>query len=259
MVLRTHIWNQLRSPEITEARDAGAVVLVPTGATEQHGPHLPMDTDIFSATTVSLRAAELVETIPVLVANILNVGFSPHHMAHPGSLSVRLETFAAVMSDVVKNIWSHGFQKILIVNGHGGNIAPLLSIGNQLTTDGYPVAVCSYWDLIKEECKDILEGSLKTVGHACEFETSVLLHLRPEAVDISAAVTDFRSPWNPDLERDVVTEAGVTFPPVFRKESTGILGDPTLATADKGKELVDAASYKLANFIRLFHEIVLGQ
>lgn len=259
MKLRTHTWNQLRSPEIAEARNAGAVVLIPTGATEQHGAHLPLDTDILSATTVSLRAAELVEEVPVLVANVLHVGFSPHHLAHPGTLSLRLETFVAVLTDVVKNIWSYGFRRILIVNGHGGNIAPLISVGNQLTTDGMPVAVCSYWDFTNQEREDVLEGSRKSVGHACEFETSILLHLRPEAVNQPAAVRDFRPPWNPRLDQDVLTEAGVAFPPVFRAESTGVLGDPTLATADKGQIFIEAASRKLANFIQLFQQTDIGE
>ncbi|MEX2536076.1 MAG: creatininase family protein [Trueperaceae bacterium] len=254
MKLRTNIWNELRSPEIAGARDAGAVVVVPLGATEQHGSHLPLDTDILSATSVCVRAAELSEEPLILVARVLDVGFSPHHMLHPGTLSLRLETFCAVVRDVVQSVRTHGFEKIIFVNGHGGNAAPLYSIAHQLATEGLPMVYCSYWDLIKAEIESILEGSRRSVGHACEFETSLLMHLRPDSVDRGSAVDESRPPWNPKLLRDPVSEAGAVFPPVFTRDSTGVLGDARSGSADKGRQLFETAAARLAELVKIVAE-----
>lgn len=259
MKLRTHSWNALRSPEIAEAAKAGAVVLIPTGATEQHGAHLPMDTDIVSSTAVANRAAELVEEFPVLVASIAQIGFSPECMEHPGTISVRLETFVAMITDVVKSIHAHGFRKIMIVNGHGGNIPPLRATAWQLTTDGYALAIVTYWELIVEEQKRFLKGPVDHIRHACEFETAFMLHLRPAGIEMDLAVDSTTPPWNPKLAHDPLRNDGVFFPSVFRRTGPGLVGAPSHATAETGRQLFDAASSKLAAMVRVFRDTDLGQ
>jgi creatinine amidohydrolase len=255
---RTHNWNALRSPEIAEAARAGAVVLIPTGATEQHGAHLPMDTDIISSTAVANRAAELVES-PVLVASVAHVGFSPECMEHPGTLSLRLETFIALITDVVKSIHAHGFRKVMVVNGHGGNIPPLRAAAWQLTTDGYALAIVTYWELIAEEQKRFLRGPVDHVRHACEFETSFMLHLRPDGVKMDMAVDSVTPPWNPQLTKDPLRNEGVFFPSVFRRTGPGLVGVPSFATPETGRMLFDAAAEKLAAVVRIFRDTDLGQ
>lgn len=254
MKLRTHTWNELRSPEIEMAREAGAIVLVPVGSTEQHGSHLPLNTDILSATRVALGAAELSENPPVLVANVVSVGFSPHHMMRPGAISLRLETFTAIVHDVVRSLQRHGFRKIIFVNGHGGNTAPLSAVAHQLATDGMPMVFCSYFDLIREEIGESLEGSRKTVGHAGEFETSLLLHLRPNSVDFDAAIDVSSPPWNPELPRDPIMDAGGTFPPIFAPNSTGVLGDARKGNAKMGEKLFEVAVRRLGDLVRAVAE-----
>ncbi len=250
MKFRSHVWNELRSPEIAAARDAGAVVVIPIGATEQHGAHLPLDTDVLSATRVALGAAELSKEPPILVAKIASVGFSPHHMMHPGTISLRMETFTALVRDVVVSVRRHGFRKIIFVNGHGGNVAPLSAMAHELAAEGMPIVFCSYWDLIRSEIAETLEGSRKTVGHAGEFETSVLLHVRPEGVRLEAAVDERRPPWNPRLRHDVLVEAGAVFPPIFSSDSTGVLGDARRASTEKGRKLFESAVSRLADLAR---------
>ena len=258
MKLRTHIWNEMRSPEIAEAQRAGAVVLIPTGATEQHGAHLAMDVDILSATTVALRAAEQVKEFPVLVANISHIGFSPECMEHSGTLSLRLETFIAMITDVVKSIHASGFRKIMVVNGHGGNVPPLRAAAWQLTTDGYPLAIVTYWELIVEEQSRFLCGPGDHIRHACEFETSMMLEIRPEGVDMDKAVDCVHPPWNPKLKRDPLRGEGVFFPSVFRKSGPGLVGAPTYSKPETGGKLLGAASDKLARVVRIFRETDLG-
>jgi creatinine amidohydrolase len=259
MKLRTHVWNQLCSPEIAEAQRAGAVVLIPTGATEQHGAHLPMDIDILAATTVAMRAAEQVEDFPVLVANVSHVGFSPECMEHPGTLSLRLETFVAMMQDVVKCIHGHGFRKIMAINGHGGNIPPLRAAAWQLTTDGYPLVIVTYWELIVDEQSRFLCGPIDHIRHACEFETSMMLHMRPDGVAMDKAVNCLHPPWNPKLERDPLRGEGVFFPSVFRKSGPGLVGAPTYAKPETGERLLNAAAAKLAKVVRTFRDTDIGQ
>lgn len=254
MKLRSYVWNELRSPEITIARNAGAVVFVPIGATEQHGAHLPLNTDILSVTSIALAAAKRSKEPPILVAQVANIGFSPHHMMHPGTISLRLETFTALIRDVVTSLHRHGFHKIILVNGHGGNIAPSSAIAHQLTADGMPVVFCSYWDLILSDIAEALEGSRKTVGHAGEFETSLLLHLKPQGVNLEEAVDESRPPWNPKLLHDKIMEIGAMFPPVFVEDSTGVLGDASRGSADKGRMLFEASVRRLVDLARLVAE-----
>lgn len=253
-----HVWNALRSPQIAEAAEAGAVVLIPIGATEQHGAHLPMDTDIYSARAVANRAAELVDDFPVLVANVAEVGFSPGSMEHPGTISLRLETFVALVTDAVRSIAAHGFGKVMLVNGHGGNIPPLRAAAWQLTTDGYPVAVVTYWELIVAEQKRTLTGPLDQIRHACEFETSFMLHLRPDGIEMDLAVDSTTPPWNPNLQADPFRDGGVFVPSVFRRSGPGLVGAPSYATAATGKVLFEAAAAKLAGMIRVFRDTDLG-
>jgi creatinine amidohydrolase len=254
-----HIWNRLRSPQIAAAAAAEAVVLVPTGATEQHGAHLPMDTDIFAASSVANRAAALVQDFPVLVANVADIGYSPGSMEHPGTLSLRLETYVAMITDVVQCIHAHGFRKIMIVNGHGGNIPALRAVAWQLTTDGYAVAIVTYWELIAAEQKRVLTGPLDQIRHACEFETSLMLHLRPDGIEMGDAVDSTSPPWNPQLEKDPFRDKGAFFPSVFRRTGPGLVGAPSFATAAKGKVLFEVAASKLAETIRVFRATDVGQ
>ena len=255
---RSHVWNELRAPEIAEAASAGAVVLIPTGAIEQHGAHLPVDTDIVSATAVALAAAARVEEFPVLVAKTISVGFSPECMEHPGTISLRLETFVAVITDVVRSIQTHGFTRLMVVNGHGGNIPAVRAAAWQLTTDGHPLAVVTYWELIEAEQKRHLRGPIDHIRHACEFETSMMLHLRPEGVAMEKAVDCLAPPWNPRLDRDPIRAEGVFFPSVFRRTGPGLVGAPSHGTGATGEALFDAAAAKLANAIRTFRATDLG-
>jgi creatinine amidohydrolase/Fe(II)-dependent formamide hydrolase-like protein len=112
----------MRRGEIAEAAREGAVVIVPMGAIEQHGPHLPLNTDIYDALAIAQRAAELVEEFPVLVAPPIWWGLSNEHMDLPGTINVRLETLTAVVSDVCHSIHAHGFDKIVLLSGHGGTL-----------------------------------------------------------------------------------------------------------------------------------------
>lgn len=179
-------WKDLRSPELDQLAENDAIVLLPVGAIEQHGPHLPVETDSRLAEEISLRAAEMLNpnTLTV-VAPTVWCGLSEHHMGYAGTISIRYETFAAILRDVCDTIQRHGFSKIMIVNGHGGNVAALKVIVGVLSRElAHPVYALTYCHL--DTCAtgyaDVLEDQ-KNVLHAGEAETSMMLVLTPDRID----------------------------------------------------------------------------
>ena len=203
-----YVWQHMRRDEIAEMRDRDAVVILPIGSIEQHGRHLPVDTDIYAAETVALAAAQaLSPEVPVLVAPPLWTGVSPHHMHFTGTLTLTVDTFSQVISEIVACMWQHGFRHILLLNGHGGNDQTMKATTMKLGAAGIEVAAATYWDLAAEDIAAVLEGERKKVGHACEVETSLMLHLRQELVDMSTTVKDMRFP-PPACPRAVPSTSG---------------------------------------------------
>ncbi|MCC6625819.1 MAG: creatininase family protein [Chloroflexi bacterium] len=245
---RTPIWQRLRRDEIAACREAGAVVLLPLGSTEQHGAHLPVDVDLVCVTAVCQQAAEQATGFPILVAPGVWSGYSPHHMDYAGSLTLSVATFQAVVRETAQAIGHHGFDKIILVNGHGGNVSLMATVAAQATTSGQPLAYCSWWDLIKDDFTTILTGDTKGVGHACEAETSLYLHLVGEGVNMAAAVRDDRWPFLPGFDEGLLRGTGVALPPLLGAWTSGVHGDPTQASAEKGRQLVELASKRLADF-----------
>ena len=258
MTLRTVFWQKLRRPEIAAARDEGAVVLLPIGSTEQHGAHLAVDMDVATATAICARAAVLVTEFPVLVAPSIWSGYSPHHMDNPGTITLRFSTFAAVVTDVIDSILHHGFRHVVLVNGHGGNIGHLTALSTKLGTTGRSVAFASWWNLVGADFESILNGDLKGVGHACEAETSCYLALDPAGVDLTLAVRTEPDSHVVAIDQSAFSTAGVTFPPIFLAGSSGVHGDPTLATAEKGEKILSLAAGRLAAFVRSYRDVDLG-
>ena len=248
--MERYVWQHMRREEIAEMRDHGAVVILPVGSIEQHGRHLPVDTDIFIAEAVALSAAQtLLQEIPVLVAPPIWTGVSPHHMHFTGTLTLSVDTFSQVIREVVTCMWQHGFRHILVLNGHGGNDQTLKSTTLKLGAEGIEIAAATYWDLAAAELAAMVEGDRKKVGHACEIETSIMLYLRQEHVDMNTAVKDLSVP-----PTRMPTGGPVYFWPVFDPGTTGVSGDPTLATAEKGKAFLEVITQNLADFIRTYHK-----
>lgn len=248
--MEKHEWQHLRRDEIAAMRDRDAVVILPVGSIEQHGRHLPVDTDICMAHTAALSAARaLAGEVPVLVAPPLWTGVSPHHMHFTGTLTLTVDTFSQVLCEIVTCMWQHGFRHILLLNGHGGNDQTMKATTLKLGAAGIEVAAATYWDLAAADMAKIVEGERKNVGHACEIETSLMLYLRQELVDMSTAVKDLGIP-----PTRMPTGGPVYFWPVFDPGTTGVAGDPTVATAEKGKAFLEAITRNLADFIRVFHK-----
>ncbi len=241
-----HTW-----PEIKEALKAEKVIVLPVGSTEDHGPHLPLETDALITTEICRRAVEKVPDYALLMPTIY-YGFNEHHMDFPGNTSIEPYHFIDFVFDVCRSVVRHGFKKIIIVNGHGSN-APFLNIvARRVTneTDAICVAV-NWWTM----AIDVIRSILSHASHAGEMETSVMLYLKPEIVDMSKAVRDMdiymgqgRSKF---IWRDFVNPSPVAFMEWWSRFSkTGIVGDPTKATREKGEKIVKAAVENLVEFIK---------
>ena len=240
-------WVNLKAYELRDLAVRGAMVIVPVGSTEQHGPHLPVQVDALLAGEVSRRAARRAwDTAPVVVMPPVWTGLAEHHMSLGGTITLDYATFAALLGDICHSIARHGFGRILILNGHGGNITGLNVLTGELAQElDAIVAMACYWtlDAAAEAFADILEVQTN-VRHAGEAETSMLLALRPDLVDMEAAAR-----IDPPMEGLSARGDAYRWRPIAHWTESGVIGAPAAATAEKGERLLDAAGQAVADTI----------
>jgi creatinine amidohydrolase len=223
------------------------VVLLPTGSTEQHGPHLPLDVDLFLAESVCLEVGRR-SPDRVLVLPPIPYGLNLHHIDFPGTIHVEPETFIAFCLNVTKSVAYHGFEKILLVNGHGSN-GPLINLVARKTvlqTESLCAAV-DYISLTLDAFRKIQETPV--VAHADELETSLYMHLAPERVrsDKMRAGSDVVGDY---LSSDSTSNYPVRFNDYWgRWTQIGVHGDPTAATPEKGEVIFEAAVGRLTAIV----------
>jgi creatinine amidohydrolase len=242
-------WWRLKAADINALAARGAVAIVPVGSTEQHGPHLPTQVDALLAGEVARRAArEVSGRMPVVVTPPVWTGLAEHHMGLGATISIDFATFAALLRGIVGSLHRQRFRRILLLNGHGGNIAALTVIVNDLAVAfGAPIATAADWQLAGAEFGAILERQ-RTVRHACEAETSMLLALAPELVDMAAAANAV-GPTSPELAEVAGTDAVHRYRAFSARTSHGVIGDPRAATREKGEALLDAAARAVAALV----------
>jgi creatinine amidohydrolase len=228
------------------------VVVVPTGSIEQHGPHLPLDTDSFLCTRVAEAAAARASVAePVLVTPTVCFGSSEHHMAFAGTVTLQPETFADTVAEICGSLSEHGLRRQLVVNGHGGNTALLAAAVQQLGFDApvHAVAV-DYWTFARAVVADVRESPPGGMSHACEFETSLMLHLRPESVRRERIAREIVPRRYAGESHDLFGGGDVRAHWKTHEVSTsGVMGAPDLATEEKGRRLFDACAEGLAALI----------
>ena len=242
-------WEQLRSPQLKSLADVNAIVVVPVGSMEQHGLHLPVKVDALLATEVARRAALKVQTHqPILVTPTVWCGLAEHHMDFCGTLTLDFETFHALLRNLCRSIRHHGFRRIFLLNGHGGNIAALNVICSELVREleGLRVVSGTYWTLpeVAEKFAEILEVQ-QNVRHAGEAETSMMLALEPDLVDQSILNQADGTPEIPFYGSGV--SRWVSFKEV---SANGVIGSPSVATAAKGELLLEVASEGIAGVLQ---------
>jgi creatinine amidohydrolase len=239
-------WGRLTAPEIRAVAARGeALAVLPVGAMEQHGPHLPVFTDSRIAWELSMRAAALAApSVPVLVLPAIWTGLSEHHLPFGGTISLDFAALAGVVRGVARSLTALGFARLLVVNGHGGNIDALGLICREIAVDFAMPAVAAWpWTMAPEAMAAILERQTG-VHHACEAETSVMLALEPALVR-----TQLIEPAAAPLHGAVEFRPGLSRFWSFaeRAPHTGVRGDPRPATAAKGEALLTAIAEVLAS------------
>jgi creatinine amidohydrolase len=249
-------WETLTTNEVG-ALDRDIPVVLNVAAIEQHGPHLPLETDAVIGDHF-LQALEQRLGDRVLILPQVKVCCSEHHMDFAGTLSVRHETFLAYVGDILESVARHGFRNIVLFNSHGGNQA----IGQVLLeTFGTKhrdcrVAFLTWWRLAAKELGAIRESAFAGVNHACEFETSLMLLGAPESVR-TALVSGMSYVETHDwANADMILPArGALFRSMHEMSGgTGVVGDPSLATREKGQAITAAVVAQLANVVETIRQ-----
>lgn len=238
-------YNRLTWAEMNQALEMQKVVILPTGSTEQHGRHLPLDVDVFLCESVCLEVGRRIPD-KVLVLPPIAYGLNLHHIDFPGTIHIEPEVFIAFCLNITKSVAYHGFKKILLVNGHGSN-APLIDLIARKTVleTNSLCAALGYFSLAKEAFDEVKDTPV--MAHADEFETSLYLHLAPDRVQMDQAGQgdDVMGKY---LSSD--STSAVRFNDYWgRWTNLGVHGDARTATAEKGKVIFEAAVSGLIELI----------
>jgi creatinine amidohydrolase len=244
------IWQELISSDFHDV-DRRTPVLLPVAAVEQHGPHLPLATDRM---IVEHFAGELNSQLDerVLVLPTMPVGCSDHHMEFAGSLTLSQETFLSVAKQYLHSAWRHGFQRFLVLNAHGGNQGVGQVLLEQFGTEhaNSQIVVATWWRVAVEALEALNETGAGGVGHACEFETSLMLHIAPELVRVDAIEKRANVPTYAWAEADLLrSPRAALFRTMKQMTPNGAYGEPARATAEKGKEISDSVCEALVRIL----------
>lgn len=244
-------WQHLTAAQLNERAAKGALVLLPVASTEQHGPHMATGVDCVLVAEVCRRAADKLASLglAVVVAPVLWVGLAQHHVAFGGSFTLRLSTYQALLGDLGLSIKNAGFRRLVVVNGHGGNMTALNAMSAELSRElAIDLRITTYFQLAEEAIGSILEDQ-PGVLHAGEAETSMMLALRPELVE-QTKLGQAKGP--------MAARAGATLSAALHRwrsfadiTESGVLGDARRATAEKGERLLATAADALAAALSL--------
>jgi creatinine amidohydrolase len=238
-------WRKLRADELRERARQDAMVIVPVGSLEQHGPHLPVEVDSVLGDATARTTAEIVaRTEPVLVLPMLWTGVSEHHMSFGGTITLDLEAFYATIRCICQSLVRHGFRRIVLWNGHGGNDNALRVCDDELTPKlGVPIVQFTYWYAAAEAIAGILETQ-EALLHACEAETSMMMALRSELV-AKDRIPLAKTNTTPDV-KDLVGGGVYRWRTLGSMSSSGVWGNPEAASAAKGEQLLTAIAEQIA-------------
>jgi len=225
-------------PDLGSYFDDQSLAIVPVGSTEQHGPHLPEGTDHMIAEGF---AREVAERGGYLCTPTVNIGVSSHHRQFHGTMWVDPPAFRQYMTALARNLTTHGIDRIVFVNAHGGNVQHLREVGRRLREERNAYAIEWMWN---ESIPDLVNDLFESPGpHGGPKETALIQHLRPELVH-DDRLEEARDTGLPNWEGERVHGARTFFDSIDNTEN-GVLGDQTDATPAKGAELFEAASEQL--------------
>jgi creatinine amidohydrolase len=234
---------EMTAPEIRALSHENTLILAPIAACEQHSRHLPVFTDTILVGAVA-DGVEVNLRERVLLLPVLWMGASDHHLPFGGTLTASLTTYELMLIELLTPLLRDGFRRVMLLNGHGGNIDPLRVALRRLDT-AFPHAVltgAAYWEIAEAEISAICVGPRKTMGHACEIETSMMMHLRPDLVRKHLIVDD------PDTTPAELK--GLFWARDFgRRTDHGAVGHPEFADASRGKSMLEAVVRRVTHVV----------
>ncbi|MCP8321537.1 MAG: creatininase family protein [archaeon] len=233
--------------EVDELKRRTDKVLIPIGSLEQHGPHLPLSTDTIIAFEVAKRVAEKLD---VALAPPISLGFSIEHIDFSGTVSLDPLTLTYILKNLCSSLAKHGFKKIFIINGHGGNRATIESaiqlIKSELNISLYSFTLLS---IVQKAFNKIRESPKGELGHADEVETSLMLAICPEKVKMDKCIDE-----SPKLQAHLTFEASkkeVSFAWRTKEISeSGVIGAPSKASEEKGRLMLDYLIDKITTIVK---------
>ena len=233
-------WAEIKE-EIQNGRDT---VVVPFGSTEQHGRHLPLGTDAMLGDEIGWGLAK---RLGAFLAPTVRFGCSEHHLAFSGTISLGKETFHSIVADVVASLSGHGFGRIVLLPTHGGNFKPLAeAVAKIESPDGVHVLAFTdfegFVDAALESSKAFGVDAAKSGAHSGEWETSLMLALRPEQVKMDRAAEGFIGELSEVMSN--------VFDGIHNLDPNGVLGDPRPATAEAGKKYLEDIIEFLYRWVR---------
>ena len=253
-------FENMTSPEIGALDRDKTVLLLPLGAVEQHGNHMPVGTDSMIAHALCLAVAGRREETVVLPPPWY--GLSAHHMSFPGSITLSASTVMAVVSDIVRSVAGHGFRRVVVLNGHGGNGGLVDVLSSTLGHEFYGsarIAGVTYFQLARGRIDSIRTSKSGGTGHAGEFETSVMMHLAEAIVHIDRASVIYPDTGTSYLNTDLTSGSVVRSYFDFGDLSpSGTFGDPSHASKEKGEAFFNACVEEVAAFVADFAKWPIG-
>lgn len=248
-------WVKFKSNELKSYIDDKTVVVIAVGSCEQHGFHLPLETD----TTIGYRLIEeaaLLAKEKVLILPPIWVGYSPHHMDFCGSITLRQATFSNFVLDICVSLDAHKIKNILIINSHGGNVGILRTVVDELGASHniYPILV-TYYNYFSEIIQKAQRSQKGGMGHAGELETSLQLYLSHDLVDtenLMGGIIEAKKYFQPGM---FTNKRIHQYRPFSHYSDIGVIGEPRAALKSTGKELFQIM---VQEFSYLFDDIANG-
>lgn len=237
-------FSDMTFPQLRNVPRDGCVVVAPIAACEQHSHHLPTSTDTVLVTGVADGVEAALKEV-VLQLPTLWLGASHHHLRFGATLSASVDVHVDILCEIIEPLLVDGYERVLILNGHGGNIDTMQMALRRLQPKyrDRVLGAASYWDLAAKELAGLAEGPRKNMGHACEFETSMMLALRPDLVR--------REEIRDDLPIEDAALRGLYLAEdMFQRTDHGAVGYPELATAEKGRRFLTASIERTVEVVR---------
>ena len=243
------LWSRMTAPELREAARADTLVILPVASVEQHGPHLATGTDTALGDAVALRTAQKLAAAGhrVVVLPCVWHGLAEHHMDFGGTITLDQPTFLAVLRGIAGSVFRHGFRRLMLLNAHGGN-TDAIGVAVSEIGDEWPdrrVAGGTYWLVAPEAFAGILEDQ-PGVMHACEAETSLMLHVTQGTVRMEKLA----EAHGPHSNRPAGQPRALAVRRNWQSISpSGVIGDARRASAAKGEALLEALGVRLAGVL----------